>query len=98
MDAFTRQLDEMESLMKRAKQYVADVRAGTQKGNAGVGRALMRALTNESQVDAAKLEELVSGSVKDTLMVTYLSTMCRTQIVLAEKIQHILASQQGENN
>jgi hypothetical protein len=90
LDAFSRNLDELMELFKKAKAYVQGVLSGQTEANPEVGRALSRALQSESLVDEGKFNDLCNGAMKDTLMVMYLSNLARTQIVLVEQIGRIL--------
>jgi len=90
LDAFERQLDSLESLIAKAELYINNVISGKEKGNPEVGRALMKALSGAGK----GFDDVISGATSDTLMVSYLSNLCKTQIVLAEKIQNVLGGPQ----
>jgi len=97
LDSFGKQLGELRDLFQLARQYIADVQSGAKRANPEVGRALMRALEGDLP-DEGSLKSLVKAASQDALMVQYLSTLCKTQIVLTEKIQRIMANTQQQDS
>ncbi|CAD7951761.1 unnamed protein product [Amoebophrya sp. A25] len=96
LDNFGKQLGELRELFTLAREYIKDVKEGKKPANVEVGRALSRALESELP-DEQALKKLVTGASQDALMVRYLSSLCRTQILLAEKIQRILSATQNQD-
>ncbi|CAD7967363.1 unnamed protein product [Amoebophrya sp. A120] len=97
LDNFLRQLQDLKQLFGLAREYIADVLTEKKTPNPEVGRALSRALEGDIIGDEDKLDALINGATQDVLMCRYLSSLCKAQIVLAEKIQHLLAAQSAGN-
>jgi hypothetical protein len=96
LNAFDHQLEDLLALLKQAKRYTGEVVSGEIEGDLNFGRALSRDLTSQGVMDSEKFQKMISGQVKDQLMVNYLSHLTRAQIALANNISSILAAQASE--
>lgn len=91
LDAFQRNLQDLLSLFKQAKQYTEKIVAGEEEPNVEVGRELTRVLASRA-LDNEKFDSLCDGAMKDTLLTTFLSHLTRAQIMLAENIGRIVST------
>ncbi|CDZ98702.1 mov34-domain-containing protein [Phaffia rhodozyma] len=87
----TTPLAELEASLKiaredlvRVRAYVNDVVEGKVEGNADIGRALMDVCGKVGGGD--EWEKKISGQLQDALMVSYLSSLVRSQVELAGRI------------
>jgi len=66
--------------------YVEDVTAGRREGDRRVANLLLETLRGLPQHNAASLERAFTDSAQELLMVVYLASLTRAQMVLADKI------------
>ncbi|KAL6749104.1 eukaryotic translation initiation factor 3f [Haematococcus lacustris] len=76
----------LELVMVQVKQHVDDVLEGRRAGDAAMGRYIADTLAAVPRFSRADFERLFNESVQDTLMITYLSNLVRTQVALAERL------------
>lgn len=106
IDGFKRNLLELKDLFVSAKTYVDKVISGELQPNVAVGRGLLKDLRSieralatgvmdeDTPMDVEGAEQDTSvqvQTVKDATMVRYLSTICKTQVAIAEKVQAVLS-------
>jgi len=78
--------DSLKSIRK-LKAYVDDVLAGRRPADSTIGRRLTEAVSaSVYQIPGRQLENLMSSSLKDYLMVVYLAQLAKTQRALNEKL------------
>lgn len=77
---------EMISWIHRIKEYVDEVLQDKRTADSIIGRRLMELVTSATQVEPKQFENLLSGSLKDFLMVVYLAQLAKTQVALNEKL------------
>ena len=77
-------------MLERTSAYVNDVVEGKQVGDKNIGRFLADAVAEVPKVQANVFERLFENGLLDMLMVLYLSSLTRTQLTLAEKLQNEL--------
>lgn len=90
-DTFNSSMDNLLTMFKKLKAYTQDVIDGKTEGNEIVGREITRILCSEPFFDDNQFQELCAGALQDELMVVYLSSLTRAQIMLAEKINSAYA-------
>jgi len=66
--------------------YIEQVEAGTLTPNVEIGRALYDTLASIPKPDAAVLNQMLDTNMQDMLMVSYLASLTRAQLVLSEKL------------
>lgn len=70
--------------------YVDEVAAGRRAGDATVGMALAGVLSSIRVFRPEEFKAIADGKVQDLLMVSYLSTLVKSQLTIAEKLLTIL--------
>ncbi|KIP12789.1 hypothetical protein PHLGIDRAFT_17520 [Phlebiopsis gigantea 11061_1 CR5-6] len=89
LDILERALDTVSNMLDRVLSYVRSVLAGEVKGDAAVGRYLMNTF-------GASTEDLDKGSfnasLQDTLMVSYLANLVRSQAQVSSRLALTRAS------
>lgn len=79
-------LQRLQVLLETCYNYVDAVTSGKVKGDPQIGRYLADTLSVVPHFSKPEFERLFNESVQDTMMVTYLSNLLRTQVALAEKL------------
>ena len=69
---------------------MADVVAGRRTATVPLGRYLMDTVAAVPKIDQTKFEQIFNTNLQDLLMVVYLSTLTRTQLALAERLQFLV--------
>jgi translation initiation factor 3 subunit F len=90
LGALEQSIVKLQTLLASVQAYVADVVAGRRTASAATGRYLLDAVAAVPKMDPAKLEHVVNANVHDLLMVVYLATLTRTQLALADRLQHVV--------
>lgn len=70
--------------------YVDDVIGGRATPDPQLGRQLMDAMAHGNQITSKQMDKIVNGSIRDHLMVSYLSQVAKTQLALYEKMVAIV--------
>jgi translation initiation factor 3 subunit F len=89
-------LDSLQGLIDDALAYVAKVNAGTEKGDPEVGRYLLEGVGRWSQSEGSADGEGVKEGLQDTLTVSFLSNLVRSQVELAGRLQLLPQAQQQQ--
>jgi len=82
--------DHLKKMLETVSDYVQKVASGQQVPNPTLGRALAKVFTSVPKVDAELCEETMNSSLRDLLMLTYLSNLVKTQLQINEKIHNFL--------
>jgi translation initiation factor 3 subunit F len=82
-------LNELSTLIDTCLAYVQDVTSGAKEGDAEVGRYLLEGLGRWSGSEGE--EGGVKAGLQDTLTVSYLSSLIRTQIELGSRLALVQA-------
>ena len=85
-------IEKLYSLLDETLSYVDKVVDGKLPPDAEVGRKLADTLASVPRVRPEVFDRLFHDSLQDLLMVTYLSTITRTQLTIAEKLNASLGS------
>ena len=84
LPSFASSLNELSTLIDQCLEYVQQVNAGEKEGDAEVGRYLLEGLGrwagNEGEQGGVK------AGLQDTLTVSYLSSLIRSQIELSGRL------------
>jgi len=94
LPALSASLNSLSSLIDEALAYVQKVNAGTEKGNPEVGRYLLEGVGRWSQNEGAADGEGVKDGLQDTLTVSFLANLVRSQVELAGRLQLLPQAQQ----
>ncbi|CAM8910358.1 unnamed protein product [Rhodiola kirilowii] len=93
VDKLPNDLEGMEASMQRllaliddVYKYVDDVVEGRVAPNNEVGRSLSDAVASLPKLSPSAFDKLVNDSLQDQLLLVYLSSITRTQLSLAEKL------------
>lgn len=81
-----RSLEKLLDLLAVMGESVDEVLRGEKVGDPAVGRLLEETIANVTFVDVAKFRTLFGDSMRDLLMVVYLSKLTQTQLYIAEKL------------
>ena len=82
-------LSELSSLIDQCLQYVQDVNSGSKQGDVEVGRYLLEGLGRWAGSEGE--EGGVKAGLQDTLTVSYLSSLIRSQIELGGRLALVQA-------
>ena len=83
-------ISELLSSLDKTCKYVDDVVDGKIPMRHDVGKVLSNAVSAIPQIDTQQVEKMFDDSVQDLLMVAYLSSLTRTQLAIAEKVNCLL--------
>uniref|UniRef100_A0A7N0TH37 Eukaryotic translation initiation factor 3 subunit F n=1 Tax=Kalanchoe fedtschenkoi TaxID=63787 RepID=A0A7N0TH37_KALFE len=93
VDKLPNDLEGMEASMERLLaliddiyKYVDDVVEGRVTPNNEIGRAISDAIASLPKLSPSAFDKLVNDSLQDQLLLVYLSSITRTQLSLAEKL------------
>jgi len=74
-------------MIDRVQVYVQSVIEGEIEGDPAIGRFLLDALNTTTEgLEKGKLESLFNTHVQDTLMVTYLANLVRSQAEVSTRL------------
>lgn len=85
-------IEKLHSLLAEALAYVDEVVEGKRSPDSEIGRKLADTLASVPRVRPEVFDRLFHDSLQDLLMVTYLSTITRTQLTIAEKLNASLGA------
>jgi translation initiation factor 3 subunit F len=85
-------MEKLHSLLDQTLGYVDQVVAGKLPPDSEVGRKLADSLASVPRVRPEVFDRLFQDSLQDLLMVTYLSSITRTQLTIAEKLNASLGA------
>jgi len=81
----------MIEMLDSVTKYVDKVLDGSVKPNTNIGRFLADTIASLPRIDSAQFDKMFNNSLQDLLMVVYLANLARTQLVLSEKLQYLVA-------
>jgi len=84
-------LKKMIEMLDSVTKYVDKVLDGSVKPNTNIGRFLADTIASLPRIDSAQFDKMFNNSLQDLLMVVYLANLARTQLVLSEKLQYLVA-------
>jgi translation initiation factor 3 subunit F len=79
-------MEQLLQLLETTSTYVDDVVAGTRVPDPKVGRDIADVLAEVPRIKSSIFEKVFHENLQDLLMVTYLSSITRTQLDIAEKL------------
>lgn len=79
-------MEQLLHLLETTSNYVDDVVAGKRVPDQKVGREIADVLAEVPRIKSSIFEKVFHENLQDLLMVTYLSTITRTQLDIAEKL------------
>lgn len=80
-------MEQLLNLLETTSNYVDDVVAGKREPDQKVGREIADVLAEVPRIKSSIFEKVFHENLQDLLMVTYLSSITRTQLDIAEKLQ-----------
>lgn len=83
-------MEKLLSLIDSTSTYVRRVQSGEIQGDSIVGRKIADAISCLPRVCLEDSDKILTSTLQDLLMVTYLSDITKTQVVIAEKINALL--------
>lgn len=84
-----RTLRDVATMVDRVLEYVRAVLAGEREGNVAVGRYLMDTLgaaSPDAGLDKDRIESLFNAQLQDTLMMSYLGNLVRSQVEVSSRL------------
>lgn len=88
VEALQRSLARLRGLLDTVFKYVDDVCSGKRRGDPQVGRVLSEVVSlAASALSKEEVERALNDAQQDSMLVLYLSTLVRTQLALADKLQ-----------
>jgi len=81
-----RSLEKLLELLQVIRDSVDEVVTGSKEGDSSVGRFLTETLSTVPMVDTEAFSTAFGDSMRDLLMVVYLSKLTQTQLHIAEKL------------
>jgi translation initiation factor 3 subunit F len=79
-------MEQLLQLLETTSNYVDDVVAGKRVPDQTVGREIADVLAEVPRIKSSIFEKVFHENLQDLLMVTYLSSITRTQLDIAEKL------------
>jgi translation initiation factor 3 subunit F len=76
----------MREMLDAVISYIDDVISGQIPADNNIGRCLMDMVHSVPQLDVAEFENMINTSMKDLLMVVYLSQLSKVQLAIHEKL------------
>ncbi|XP_054760036.2 eukaryotic translation initiation factor 3 subunit F-like [Lytechinus pictus] len=76
----------LQEMLTRVLQYVDDILTGKTSADNQIGRFLMNLVSNVPKLQPEEFDQMLNNSMKDLLMVVYLSGLIETQLTLNEKL------------
>lgn len=83
-------LQQLLTLVSSVHDYVNDVVEGRRQPDAEIGAALADVMAEITPLDTQSLESFFASKRQDLLMVEYLTSLTRTQVSIAEKLNAII--------
>ncbi|XP_071486049.1 eukaryotic translation initiation factor 3 subunit F-like [Diadema setosum] len=76
----------LQDMLSSVLNYVDDILSGKISADNQIGRFLMNLVANVPRLQRDEFDEMLNNSMKDLLMVVYLSGLIETQLTLNEKL------------
>ncbi|KAG8926654.1 hypothetical protein FRC03_007673 [Tulasnella sp. 419] len=87
LDLLEKSIRDVIEMIDRVLSYVQSVTSGQTKGDERVGRYLLDTLSeNVHGLEKGRLETLFNSHLQDTLMVSYLSNLVRSQVEISSRL------------
>ncbi|EDO36347.1 predicted protein [Nematostella vectensis] len=90
MQHVTGATDRLLEMLETVITYVEEVLAGSVPADNVVGRDLTSFVNSVPKMTAEEFEAMLNSNMQDLLMIVYLSSLCKTQLALGEKLNAIL--------
>jgi len=91
LDSLVSSLQRLLKLLDTVNNYVDDVVAGKRESDEALGRQIADALSSVPALSIDRLRGGLDTTIKDTLMVTYLSQLATVHLKIAERISQLPA-------
>ncbi len=79
----------LRKLLDTVSAYVDDVVAGKREGDEALGRQIADAISSIPSLGPDRIGAALSGSINDTLMVTYLAQLAAVHLKIAERVAQL---------
>ncbi|EAL60826.1 hypothetical protein ACTFIW_010604 [Dictyostelium discoideum] len=85
-------LTKLDEMLESITSYIESVEKGEIQGDPRLGRFLAKTIQALPKANAQVMDKVINNSVKDLLMIVYLSSLTRSQLAVATKISHSLSN------
>jgi len=89
-DRIQQALEKLLKVIDELMAYIGHVLNGQVPGHAEVGMKISDTLGSLSLISTEKMSNLYRDKVQELIMVSYLSSLTKTQVMLSEKLNSIL--------
>eukprot|EP01133_Synstelium_polycarpum_P010901 gene10901-12706_t len=83
-------LFKLEKMLDSVYDYISAVERGDIQGDARIGRFLAKTIQSLPKSNTQVMDKVINNSVKDLLMIVYISSLTRSQLAVAEKVRQSL--------
>lgn len=81
--------EQLQHMLDQVTEYVDAVMSGNLVADPTVGRSLAQLINAIPKLERQTFEEMVNSSARDLLMVTYLSTLIKTQLNINQRLSSL---------
>lgn len=86
LDGLQLSVGKLQAMINKALAYVEGVCEGRTKADKNIGRYIMDTIASVPRLDEDTFSKLFNDSVQDVLLVMYLASLTKSQLVLADKL------------
>ncbi|KAF2072907.1 hypothetical protein CYY_005764 [Polysphondylium violaceum] len=90
LESLKTSLTKLDDMLDQITSYIDAVEKGTIQGDPHLGRFLAKTIQALPKANAQVMDKVINNSVKDLLMIVYLSSLTRSQLAVAEKVRQSL--------
>ncbi|GAM23636.1 hypothetical protein SAMD00019534_068110, partial [Acytostelium subglobosum LB1] len=83
-------LAKLDQILDNVYQYISAVEKGEIQGDPRIGRFLAKTIQSLPKSSSNIMDKVINNSVKDLLMIVYISSLTRSQLAVAEKVRQSL--------
>ncbi|KYQ90992.1 Mov34/MPN/PAD-1 family protein [Tieghemostelium lacteum] len=90
LESLQNSLSKLDQMLESITEYISAVEKGEIQGDPKIGRFLARTIQSIPKANSQVMDKVINNSVKDLLMIVYLSSLTRSQLAVAEKVRQSL--------
>ncbi|EGG13560.1 Mov34/MPN/PAD-1 family protein [Cavenderia fasciculata] len=83
-------LTKLDTMLDDVANYIEAVERGEIQGDPRIGRFLAKTIQSLPKSNTQVMDKVINNSVKDLLMIVYISSLTRSQLAVAEKLRQSL--------
>eukprot|EP01132_Coremiostelium_polycephalum_P003611 gene3611-4495_t len=85
LESLQKSLSKLDEMLDSISNYIVAVENGQIQGDPHIGRFLAKTIQALPKANAQVMDKVINNSVKDLLMIVYISSLTRSQLAVAEK-------------